>query len=293
MAHIHGKHHTVAVATREAGREPGNGIQGHTLVTTCQSLVAIFSDSANRIALASELRLADAFYADTANLPAAAELPPFDPRYSDGPSEVICRRGNAPGLREFPFISTCLVLGASHGLLESRATYPARTEPPGTVFWDNNVEYGIVIVNISQLDRVCYGIVAFKMRYLKHVTEAEYDDLLCGCAGFGDLMVEEDRHRKAMSAAEYRSTKLSAYKDVWPLRDDECAVLEMLGNVLLVDNCAIEIVWPSGELTSKQQNTMPSAPCPQQKAFLGQEHLNLTYRRDYTAKDLDAELLET
>ncbi|KAK3379760.1 hypothetical protein B0T24DRAFT_612918 [Lasiosphaeria ovina] len=99
----------------------------------------------------------------------------------------------------------------------------------------------MAIVDISQLDSVCYGIVAFKVRYLKYVTEAEFDNKTeWGRRFSGDPVIEDDRPQRAMSAAEYRA-QLGTVKYERSPRDDE---LDMLENTTPVDGSAMEIIWP-------------------------------------------------
>jgi hypothetical protein len=73
-------------------------------------------------------------------------------------------------LTEFPFTSTCLLLGLLHddGSNETRPG-DIQLQPLETVFRGTSLEYGMVVLDISNLDQVKYGIVAFPIRYMAEV----------------------------------------------------------------------------------------------------------------------------
>uniref|UniRef100_A0A8H7N1V6 Uncharacterized protein n=1 Tax=Bionectria ochroleuca TaxID=29856 RepID=A0A8H7N1V6_BIOOC len=73
-------------------------------------------------------------------------------------------------LTEFPFTSTCLLLGLLHddGSNETRPG-DIQLQPLETVFRGTSLEYGMVVLDISNLDQVKYGIVAFPIRYMVEV----------------------------------------------------------------------------------------------------------------------------
>ncbi|CAG9988005.1 unnamed protein product [Clonostachys byssicola] len=72
--------------------------------------------------------------------------------------------------REFPFTSTCLLLGLLHddGLNETRPG-DIQLQPLDTVFRGTSLEYGMAVLDISNLDQVKYGIIAFPIRYMAEV----------------------------------------------------------------------------------------------------------------------------
>jgi hypothetical protein len=49
--------------------------------------------------------------------------------------------------------------------------YRARTEPLGLVYRDDSIEFGAMVVDVSDIGRVRYGIVAFSVRRLLHLPE--------------------------------------------------------------------------------------------------------------------------
>lgn len=93
---------------------------------------------------------------------------------------------------EFPFVTSCVLLGSVHRP-GSWKSYHVRPLPLGTVYRDTSLEYGMVVVDLTDLDNVSYRIASFASRM-----EVEGGGLaLLGVA------VEEDRPRRPMSAVRF------------------------------------------------------------------------------------------
>lgn len=105
----------------------------------CMRLIQVFSDKSNRLALEMELRLAAEFYQDHGP-PARYQL------------DLEAFRSNPV---RFPFISTCLVLGAG---TERDLVWPSAVhlEPQETGFDQGDNNEGITVLDISDLDNVRY-----------------------------------------------------------------------------------------------------------------------------------------
>ncbi|KAK2030562.1 hypothetical protein LX32DRAFT_727256 [Colletotrichum zoysiae] len=145
--------------------------------------VAILTHPPNRTALEAERARALAWYrqetppgrarAPEVEVPDAPQ-PPFDMQYKghwreptgrpDRP-ELPCR----PDPCEFPFISTCLRL-ALVGDDHYHTRYgDVQEQPLRCVFRADKLEYGLVILDISDLDDVRYGFVAPAVRYTAEI----------------------------------------------------------------------------------------------------------------------------
>ena len=118
-------------------------------LSTCLRLITIFSDKANRLPLEMELRLAQEFYSDPNNL-----------KLDNSLSWAIF--GDTPA--RFPFIGTCLVLGASTAGLDPdfprASTVHFQPEDIGFDKGDNNT--GITVLDITDLDNVRYCFAAWR-----------------------------------------------------------------------------------------------------------------------------------
>jgi hypothetical protein len=168
-----GPHYPLAVVRREGGFDSLGAIQGRDVLAAIQGTIAVFSDPANHSGIQSELTLAAEFYRG-----AGGALPPIE--LSNTPAwmrEVVTLEGDG-GLREFPFISTCLRLGVAFDWKRG-VDLPALQAPLGTVFRDTNMEYAMAVVDISDLGEIRYDIVAFRTTIMIHVsgiTEGPDDD---------------------------------------------------------------------------------------------------------------------
>ncbi|KAG7287568.1 hypothetical protein NEMBOFW57_007080 [Staphylotrichum longicolle] len=148
----------------------------------CLRLIAAFSDTANRTALQGELALADAAYAHHGLAPPRSELPAgTDPRIrlpsSSWRYRELGRQLWNRAMVEFPFVMTCLVVSAGRECNTRGARVTA--EPLGRVYNDETLEYGMVVVDISDLDRIRYGLVTFGVLLEASMFQSESAAAVC------------------------------------------------------------------------------------------------------------------
>jgi hypothetical protein len=192
------------------------------------ALIEILSDPANRAPLEAERSLAEGWYrdevecSDRPSVPDRPQPPFLVPEgYSWArqmhPQPQLPWDGDAS--REFPFITTCLLLG----LLRDNGDGNAKTmrnnrsrlsdvqlQPLSTVFRGDCIEYGLIVLDISDLHSgVKYGITAFPVCYM---AEVHYRD----CLGHWDPVedpppakepdvVPGQRPRELLSIHQWRS----------------------------------------------------------------------------------------
>ncbi|KAH8670962.1 hypothetical protein BX600DRAFT_537281 [Xylariales sp. PMI_506] len=114
---------------------------------------------------------------------------------------------------EFPFITACLIQGI--GFDADGKTHSVRPKPLATIYRDTSLEWGMVVIDISSLVDVRYGIV-------EYTTQRGH----------------EKRTRKVMSAAEY----MDKFNYEKPERDN---IAKLLASISVVRETALELVWPS------------------------------------------------
>ncbi|KAL4860447.1 hypothetical protein BDV12DRAFT_108330 [Aspergillus spectabilis] len=234
---------------------------GHFVADTL-ALIDILSDPANRAPLEAERALAEDWYRRSqgsnevhpnqrSSVPDSVQ-PPWLPwnkirEYSQQRPQLPWRDDT---LTEFPFTATCLLLGllGDHGEGNAKATKRSRTrpgdvqlQPLSTVFRGDCLEYGLVVLDISDLDSgVKYGIAAFPVRYMAEVQ--------CRLGGHWDPVEDpppekepdivpfSPRPRELLSNFQWLS-KYYRYNDRNPnfLR---------LDNMPLVGPAALDYIWP-------------------------------------------------
>ena len=164
-------------------------------------------------------------------------------------------------MREFPFIAACLLQGVAFDALEG-VTHAARPEPLGTVYRDTSIEWGMVVIDIIELDAVRYCIVGFDVGRMKFVTswkEANNPPPGAGAIGpgvfeLGELRVmDKVRPRSAMSAAEYMA-KFDRTSSVMPSTYNNNVITQLLARIPLIDAAAMGLVWP----TASEDDISPS-----------------------------------
>ncbi|KAM0321649.1 hypothetical protein ACHAQA_010005 [Verticillium albo-atrum] len=183
-------HRPLAVTYRQGrghgpGRTPENGRQRvRQVVQDCARAVDILTDSGNRAAIEAELSMAAAEHRrgrrsseqpETQRVqvpdqpqPSLADDMFFRPPQSD-PSQQRPPDSSpvvtTDAVREFPFISSCLRLALNR--VESGARFSdVREQPLNTTFRDDVLEYGAVVIDLSDLDNVMYGIIGSKITYV-------------------------------------------------------------------------------------------------------------------------------
>ncbi|KAK4041832.1 hypothetical protein C8A01DRAFT_34084 [Parachaetomium inaequale] len=201
------------------------------VLSACLRLIRIFSDKANRRPLEVELRLATDFYRDRE--PPSKPTREMQPKEYDGPG--------SPPVR-FPFISTCLILGATtaglgpgHPGISTADIQPENMGPNG----GNKSE--ITVLDITDLDHVRYCFAAWQRigsywsgstlnggndavwlspappPLSKPWTGSEYIQHYYQVPG-GAQMIAQNAHRRELAEelARYPLVHVSALADAWP-----------------------------------------------------------------------------
>ena len=75
-------------------------------------------------------------------------------------------------MREFPFFSTSLRLVLTHG---DSSLHDIHHQPLGAVFREEKLDYGMAVIEISDLDQLRYGIVGFCINYMAEVEAHDQD----------------------------------------------------------------------------------------------------------------------
>jgi hypothetical protein len=237
VARIAGRHRPVAVVSSLADHIHEETLLGSHLTAACQRTVTIFADQANHPAVRAELALAASYYmrdGDREYRPEPVELPELRQ-----PTRRK-RHWDHASVREFPFIAACLLQGVGFDA-QAGITHVACPEPLGTVYRDSCIAWGMVVVDITELDAVRYGIVGFGVGLMKLVTSRFNAGYTMGAMGPGAFepgelrILDEVRPRSAMSAAEYMAKFNHTTKD---------KVNELLARIPLIDAAAMDLVWP-------------------------------------------------
>ncbi|KAI1366697.1 hypothetical protein F5Y08DRAFT_351128 [Xylaria arbuscula] len=211
--------------------------RANQVVEDCVRIFDIFTEPSNRTALEAELGLAKGWYqGPDYRAPDRVEVPDipqplcnFDlstPKRSELPELPW-----ASGIREFPFISTCLRMA-----LNRRGTrlQHVQEQPLGTVYTGNKFEYGMVVLDISDFDNVRYGIIGPMVKYM--AWEDFWEQMRDRPA-----VVEEPRLRVPLTANEYMKK--------FP-RCDESESLKALNGRPLVSLNALTYIWPASDIPS-------------------------------------------
>ncbi|KAJ9490293.1 hypothetical protein VN97_g2949 [Penicillium thymicola] len=161
------------------------------VVADTLALIEILSGPMNRAPLEAERALAEGWYRrsqggnkteSTTERPTIPDTPqpPFivpDGSWRREQPQILPELPwHDDALNEFPFTTTCLLLGLLHDdddATNSNSTRPGdvQLQPLSTVFRGDCAEYGLVILDISNLDSgVKYGIVGFPVRYMAEVS---------------------------------------------------------------------------------------------------------------------------
>lgn len=193
-----GASRSLAVAYRQ-GRDSDSDIPPSSLervrpvLADAVALIEILSDPANRVPLEAERALAEDWYrrrsesdvqversaSERPSVPDTPQPPFVVPDGRDrGESKKKKKLQVLPDLQwrdgtlsEFPFTTTCLLLGLL--LLREDGARPGNVQlqPLSTVFRSDCAEYGLVVLDISDLDGgVKHGIFGFPVRYMAEVS---------------------------------------------------------------------------------------------------------------------------
>ncbi|KAI0543938.1 hypothetical protein F4679DRAFT_566891 [Xylaria curta] len=256
VADISGCHRPMAIAT--IPEADFDNMSPAALLLACLHIVSILSDPANKLAITSELSVAADFYRDGQDSPSPAyELP-------NNSQEILRSLSRAssqePGVPEFPFISTCLLIAG--GLASGNG--PPAAKPLGTMFRDVNPYFGMVAFDISDLENLKYGIVAFQSQKMVFFDTMDswrrWRDSGQEPGGPQEEKVENERPRHAMSAKEYW-TRFGATTESYPVSIETVAAgaIDVLERVSLVNPAAFQLIWPP------EQETEGGASRPLQK----------------------------
>ncbi|OBT44925.1 hypothetical protein VE00_04767 [Pseudogymnoascus sp. WSF 3629] len=245
VAQIGGRHRPVAVVSSLADNNNEETVlRGYPLAAACHRIITIFSDQANHRAIRAELALASGYYVRDGNReysPQLVELPDFNRR--EGNPTLRRRSWHNTSVREFPFISACLLHGVAFDT-EQQLARPAFPEPLGTVYRDTSIEWGMVVVDITNLDAISYGIVGFRVGPMTFIGSRNHEKHPPDYHGIGFHFVrgtlrvmDEVRPRRAMSAGEYMTEFDHAYS---PTNN----INRLIAKVPLINVSAMELVWP-------------------------------------------------
>ncbi|KAJ2971253.1 hypothetical protein NUW58_g9470 [Xylaria curta] len=218
-------------------------IEPASVVKLCQWLARVLSDPSNRTAIASEVNVATDFYInlDYSRQPLPLhEVPAIDQYYDDTNSLLP----DDDKMSEFPFLTTCIFMaGAIHTGLTPTST------ALGTVFRDENPNFGMVVFDISNLDDLKYGIVAFSSKeiiYLQTLDSWHAWNTMGGDENFGgprERRVESERPRQAMSARAFMAK--FGKRAARPADHQETGILDGLS---LVEPPVFQQIWPSEQV---------------------------------------------
>ncbi|KAE9371641.1 hypothetical protein N431DRAFT_508367 [Stipitochalara longipes BDJ] len=240
VTQIGGRHRPLAVLhCGQPYMSPSDGLQGRHIIFLCLRIIAIFSDSTNRVAIQSEIAIAADFYQDSDNL----HLAPIE--LLEEPRPILPLEWTTP---EFPFVSTCLLLGVGYW----GSSGNSKPGPLGTVYRDNklNHNYGMIVIDITDLDFIRYGIIGFMVRTMVWDEGHEWD--LEGPVGDEEPTLENDRPRTPLSASEY----------INKFEYDTCQEVSELDRLPLIDASAMDFVWPPDNSNFSTAVPMPAEQTP-------------------------------
>ena len=188
IAKIKGKYRSLAAVHHQ-------WLYGHTALSRCQGLLTIFSNPKNAFALQHELKIA----AESENL-----------------WKEECNHNDLTV--RFPFIMTCLVLGASYAS-EENYLHRVHVEPFNLKYDGGDNNNGITIIDISKLDDVRYCFVDFygmeserEVQLLTPLSAAIY------LGAYYDLNKAEEVYMQDFvdGLDPWKVVTLQALEDTWP-----------------------------------------------------------------------------
>ncbi|XWW96263.1 hypothetical protein V2A60_004236 [Cordyceps javanica] len=224
-----GSHRPVAVASWPGKRRSSSsssvaGPLAFRVARACLRLVTIFSATGNRVAVEGELGLAAVLYADEAS------------------------RQDADGLVAFPVLSTCLLVGLRFDPSHD-ACFDHQLEPLHRAYQDTSPEYGAVILDITNLDNVRAGILAFPIHHMGTVAlhpRQRWDSFESPQPNAGPVpVVDEQRPRVPKTLEQY----LRAFQYAsWVSQSDQQKRLRAeVQAVNAVEEGATDYIWPASD----------------------------------------------
>ncbi|KAF5008050.1 hypothetical protein FDECE_5632 [Fusarium decemcellulare] len=274
-----GAQRPLAVALRPGVDEkPGSEHRVKRVLGDIVRLLHVLSEPANRVAIEAERALAAAWYSSSdygVLPPQRPEVPDAvqPPWYIKAGSPFVQPRPELPwnhGISEFPFISTCLLLGLMSDPVYTTRPHDVQFQPLATAFRDDRREYGMIVLDISDMDNIGYGIVAFPIHYMAEVQVDPwrgYDPIEDPPAREPDIVLTQTRPRLPRSGAQF------AYK-LW--YGGHQTVLKDLYKFRLVDESTLDYIWPSHHsarenATSRSSGTLTSPHQDQRSSHAYQE----------------------
>ncbi|KAL0934821.1 uncharacterized protein CTRU02_209412 [Colletotrichum truncatum] len=278
-----GGHRPLAITYRQGrGHGPGrtmeNGWQRvRQVIQDCARAVDILTMPGNRAAIEAELSMAVAEYRDGDNSePQRVQVPDLPqpsldnhapwgghPKVFEQPEQLESPPWvDSSAIREFPFISLCLRLALNNEEDDSRARFDHVQERPlATIFPGNVLEYGAVVIDISDLDAVRYGIFGSRIRYVgakgcSFGGTWGWDSVESDYSGPPPVLhLETARARTPLSAGAYM-TKFGLHET----SDD----LERLRKYGIVERRALNYIWPP--LRKSGGSSTPALPIDEHDA---------------------------
>lgn len=255
---IHGHYYPLSVWCHEnpdklkAGRE-NDPWRGRGFIDSCLRTVSIFSNPNNQRAIQNELNKAKTLYQN----PEDVLLPTFQlpirlkgQLTSTQDGHVV--RNDQGSLQEsrdkfehcpFPFISTCLLLGASSYLPSHRYDFFENWQPMplSLAYSDEQLPHGIVVIDITDQTQVGYGIIAFaayEMVWIEDDPDLDSDGWGLEF-GLQKMQLEDERHRVVLSASDYVSKFEYEQAENMERFYVTCPELKQLEKVRVIDACAL------------------------------------------------------
>ncbi|KAK5654205.1 hypothetical protein OQA88_7380 [Cercophora sp. LCS_1] len=231
------QHYPLAVAERIGGEEATEAVLIRDVLEVASNAVAVFSDEANRIGIQSEASLAAGFFSNANNAPPRKKL------VVDRYFRLMQREERETKMPEFPFILTCLKLAAG--------IHRDTRVPLGSFFSHKDIEYAMVVLDISDLTAIQYGIVAFHTKLMLRTgpptPPTGYRHLFGLSRDWGavEYRVQEETSRNPVPAATYVA-RFSYHPDspagiLTGSCDDLVAKLEPFG---LIESSSLDLIWP-------------------------------------------------
>ncbi|TQV99225.1 hypothetical protein IF1G_01440 [Cordyceps javanica] len=251
VAGIGGRRQPLAAVSWTGVGEDGSVPGGWSVLSCCCRLLAAFRDPANRRALRAELALAHDFHLNEAAAAAGpgrkvAELrecnrsPSWDDRFNDWDTVSTAR---------FPFIASCAFQAVASDPFDTNPRH-AFVEPICTVYRDTSIEWGMAVIDITDLHDPAYGLVAFPVVPMKFTPDhaaavrAVSADPHPWYETQGELRVMyEDRPRQPLSAVDYIA-RFDDEQERWSASYLRESVLNALSRVPLADAMSTELIWP-------------------------------------------------
>ncbi|KAK7959161.1 uncharacterized protein PG986_004015 [Apiospora aurea] len=307
LAKIDGRHRPLAAASSTGAQAEEESLHADRLVACLRRIVTVLSDPANRTAIGSEMALAASYFAagqdegvsdDKAGhgldlrRPEPVQLPELD-RHTFGQTRGQRRRPwDRESVPPFPFITAALLLGVG---TDPPPGYDGadRPEPLATVYRDPDVEWGMVVVDVTDLllgGVLRYGIVGFKIGMARWIDSRRALAELRREYG----VLEAVRPRRAMSAVEYMARFDWGGDVVGEAYIPDLGVhnrnMGILASLPLVEEAALDVVWPK-----KYDGSHPPAPGTSVRAEgrrdLKHQAIGRLIRETQNMDDLDVTIL--